>query len=248
MAQVGALESRAKCCPRIATILRGEESVVVEGQHDKRTFRMFPVHGYVGDMLVLEAVVGGGESSTAVIADLHAFALCADDDALRILGIDDQSVDDPITGSHALEILVVDSLPEAAGGSSIERFVVVGIHANDLCAAEGVGNALILDPLLSAVGAVVDARACGGVDVIRIRRINDDAHHVGIVDHSFDHGEPVLAAIGGFPWQVIRARVNNVVVLRVECYGVKIFQVGMIVGSNFGPACAFICGTIHAGQ
>ena len=163
MAKIGTLQSRAESRPGSATIFRGKESIVIEGEHDQRAFRMLAVHRDVGNVLVLEAVVGGSERCAAVIADLHALAFGTDDDALRILGIDHQCVDDPVTGSYALEIFFVNGLPEAAGGSGVKKFRIRGIHANDLRAAEGVGNTLIFHPLLRAIGAVIDAGACGGV-------------------------------------------------------------------------------------
>ena len=248
MAEIGALQSGAKRRPDIAAVLGGEESVVVKGQHDEGAFRMFAVHGDVGDVLVLEAVVGGSKRSAAIVADLHALAFGADDDALGVLGIDEHCVDDPVARSNALEIFFVNGLPQAAGGSRVEHIGIRGIHADQLRAAEGVGNALILDPLLRAVGAVINAGAGGGVNVIRIRRINDDAHHVGVINHALHNREPVLAAIGGLPGKVIRAGVHDIVVFHVESDGVKILQVGMIVGRNFCPACAFVRRAINAGQ
>ena len=58
------------------------------------------------------------------------------------------------------------------------------ILLDQLRAAEDERNALVLRPWLRAVRAVIDAGAGGGMHVFRIRRIDDDAHHVGVVDHA----------------------------------------------------------------
>src|SRR5208337_5155131 len=105
------------------------------------------------------ATIRGRKSVAAVVADLHALPLRADDQLLRILRVNDQRVDNPVSGAHPLEILVVHRLPQSAGGSRVKNTFVRGIHANQLRAAENARDALIFDPLRSTVRAVVDAGA-----------------------------------------------------------------------------------------
>src|SRR5215470_11897396 len=108
---------------------------------------MFAVHGNVRNVVVGEAVVSGLERCAAIIADLDAFAFRADDEFLRVLLIDDERVDDPVAWRYALEVFLVDGLPQTTGGASIQRVGIRGIHANQLRAAEDVRNALVLNPL-----------------------------------------------------------------------------------------------------
>src|SRR5271166_6677057 len=125
---------------------------------------MFTVYGYVGDVLMLKAIVCGGKSFATVVANLHTFTFRADHDALWVLRVDQQRVDNPVSGCYALEILVVHGLPQSAGRSCVQNVGICGIHANDLGAAEGVGNALIFNPLLRTIRAVVNARASRSVN------------------------------------------------------------------------------------
>src|SRR5215471_18322782 len=118
---------------------------------------MLAIDGDVPNVLVLKAVVGGSEGAATVVADLHAFALGANDEFLRVLRVNDQRVDDPGDRGHALEVFIIDGLPQAAGCTGIENVGIRGIHADQLRAPKNVGNALIFDPLRAAVGAVVDA-------------------------------------------------------------------------------------------
>src|SRR5262249_18507962 len=103
-------------------------------------------------------------------ADLHAFALGADDDALRMARIDQHGVDDPVKRSHALPLIgaFVGCFPESAGGSGIERLRILGILANQLCAAIDERDAAVTLPVLLRVRAAVDA---GGSLRVLVRRI-----------------------------------------------------------------------------
>ena len=143
----GALQASTERGPGVAGVVGGDEGVVVEGEHDERAARMLAVNRDVGDVHVVEADVGGGKGFAAVVADLHTFAFGADDQLLRILLVDDHRVDDPVARSHAAKIFFVDGLPEATGGAGVEDVRVRGIHANELRAAENVGNALVLHPI-----------------------------------------------------------------------------------------------------
>jgi len=100
---------------------------------------------------------------------------------------------------------------------------------------------------LRAVHAVINAGAGGGVDVFRIGGIDDDAHDVGVVNHAFLNGEPVFAAVGGFPGEMIGAGVNCVFIFGVEGYGVEVAKIFVFRWRDQGPGCAFIEGAIHAG-
>ena len=217
----GALEAGAESGPGVAGVARFDEGVLVEGEDDEGVAGMIAVDGDVGDVHVVEAVVGGGKRFAAIGADLDAFAFRADDELLGIIFVDDHGVDDPVARSDAPEIFFVGGLPKAAGGAGVESVGIGRIHEHELRAAENVGDALVLDPVGAGVGAVVDAGAGGGVDVFGIGGIDDDAHHVGVIDHALHHREPVLAAVGGLPGQVVGAGVNGVVVLGIESERVK---------------------------
>src|ERR1700693_4789436 len=116
-----------------------------------------------------------------------------------MIWIDDDGIDNPIAWGDALKIILVGGLPQAAGGSGIEHLRGLGILANQLRSAEYEGNAFVLGPILRPIHAVINDGASSGVYIFGIRRIDNDAHDVGIIDHAGFNREPVFAAIGGFP-------------------------------------------------
>src|SRR5690242_21791129 len=103
MAKFGALQAGTKRRPGCAAILGGKEGILVEGQDNQSALGMLAVHGHIEDVLVVETVIECRESSAAVFADLNAFALRADDDALGIFRVDHDGVDDPIERSRSEE-------------------------------------------------------------------------------------------------------------------------------------------------
>src|SRR5208283_2038065 len=84
----GALQAWAEGGPGIAAVFGGDEGVVVESEHDERVARMLAVHSHIGNVHVVEAVVGGSERFATVFADLNTFAFRADDQLLGILFVD----------------------------------------------------------------------------------------------------------------------------------------------------------------
>src|ERR1700688_3547918 len=143
------------------------------------------IDGYVKNVLVLESDVRRSKRCAAVFADLYALAFGADNQAVGMIRIDDDGIDNPVAGSHALPIILVGGLPQSAGSSRVKHLRVLRILANQLRSAEHEGNAFVLGPILRAVHAVINARAGGGVDIFRIGGIDDDAPDVGIIDHAF---------------------------------------------------------------
>ena len=81
---------------------------------------------------------------------------------------------------------------------------------------ESFGIPLNLIPVRPAIGTLIYAGARTGKNMRRIVLINRDTHHVGIVDHTLMNRSPILAAVDGFPWQMIRACVNCVGIVRVN--------------------------------
>src|SRR3984893_3342979 len=165
-----------------------------------------------------------------------------------MIRVDNDGVDNPIAGSDAFKIIFVGGLPQAAGGSGVECLEVLGILANQLCSAEHEGNTFVLAPVLGAVHAVINTGAGSGVDIFRIGGIDDDAHDVGIIDHAGFNREPVFAAVGGFPWQVVGSGINNVFVTGIESHGVKIAKVFVFRWRNQSPVGAIVGRTIYTGQ
>src|ERR1700692_1144695 len=206
------------------------------------------IDGYVKNVLVLEPGIRRSKSCAAVFANLHALALGADNQTIGMIRIDDDGVDNPIAGSDALKIILVGSLPQAAGGSGVEHLGVLGILADQLRSTEHERNAFVLGPVLRAVHAVINAGAGGGVHVFRIGRIDNDAHDVGIIDHAGFNREPVFAAVGSFPWQVVGSGVNGVFVAGIESDRVKVAKVFVLRWSDQGPVCAVVSRAVNTGQ
>src|ERR1700719_4053136 len=96
------------------------------------------------------------------------------------------------------------------------------ILTNQLRAAENEGNSLVLAPLLGAIRAVIDAGASRSMNVLRIRRVDDDAHDVGIVNHALGDGRPVFASVYRLPRQMVGSGVDDIVVVRIKGHGVEI--------------------------
>src|SRR6202040_3091756 len=98
------------------------------------------------------------------------------------------------------------------------------------------------------IGAVVDAGARGRVDVLRICRIDDNAHYIGVVNHALGNGGPVFAAVGGLPGKVIGSGVDDIIVAGVKGDGIEILEVVVLGWRDAFPICAFIGRAINAGQ
>src|ERR1700730_12315421 len=165
-----------------------------------------------------------------------------------MIRVDNDGVDNPIAGSDAFKIIFVGGLPQAAGGSGIECLRVLGILANQLRSAEHEGNTFVLAPVLGAVHAVINTGAGSGVDIFGIGRIDHDAHDVGIIDHAGFNREPVFAAVGSFPRQVVGSGVNSVFVARIESDRVKIAKIFVLRWGDQGPVCAVVSRAVNAGQ
>ena len=136
MLEIGALESWSQCGPSGAAVLSGQERISVKGEDNQSACLVFVVDGYVKNVLVLETGVRRSKGCAAVFADLHALAFGADNQAVGMIRVDDDGIDNPIAGSDAFKIALVGSLPQAAGGSGVERLRILGILANQLRSAE----------------------------------------------------------------------------------------------------------------
>src|SRR5450432_3040277 len=110
MLQVSALQSGSKRGPGSAAVASSQERIVVKGQHHQRAVLIFVVDGHVENVLVLKAEVGGSKCCAAVFADLHALAFSAKNHAVGMFRIDDDRVNHPIAGSHALPVVLVGGL------------------------------------------------------------------------------------------------------------------------------------------
>ena len=151
-------------------------------------------------MLVLESRVRRSEACASVGAHLNALAFRPNDYLLRILRIDDQRIDDPVSRTHPLEILLVHRLPQSTCRAGKKHGGICGILPDQLRAAERRGDALVFHPLHSAIGAVVDSRARRGMHVLRVCWVHDNAHHVGVINHALhdrDQSLPPLAVFRG---------------------------------------------------
>src|SRR5215467_11162223 len=129
---------------------------------------------------MIEAVIGSSERSSAIVADLHTFALGANNQALRITRIDQYRIHDPIEWSHSLPLIhaFVRGLPETAGGPRVESVWMLRILADQLRPAIDKWDAAIALPGIARVQAVINAGASRRVQVRRIRRIDDHSHHI----------------------------------------------------------------------
>src|ERR1700688_742035 len=156
MLEIGALESRSQCRPSGAAVLSSQKRVGVKGEDYQGTGLIFVIDGYVKNVLVLETSVRRSKGCAAIFADLHALAFGADNQAVGVIRVDNDGIDNPIAGSDAFKIIFIGGLPEAAGGSRVERLRVLGILANQLRSAEYEGNAFVLGPVLRAVHAVIN--------------------------------------------------------------------------------------------
>src|SRR3984893_1066635 len=206
------------------------------------------IDGHVKNVLVLESGVRRSKRCAAVFADLHALAFGADNQTIGMIWIDDDGIDDPVAGSYALPVIFVGGLPQAAGGSRVEHLRILRILANELRSAEHERNAFVLGPSLRGVHAVINAGAGSGVDIFRIGGIDNDAHHIGIIDHARFNWKPVLAAVGGFPRQMISSGINNVFVAGIESDGVKIAKVFVLGWRNQSPVGAIVGRAVYTGQ
>ena len=250
MTQIGTLQPWAERIPSCAAIFRGEECIRVKCQNDERALRTILVHCDVENVLVMESRIRGAERCACVFRNLHALAFGADDDAVRIFRIDQNRVHDPLDRSQSLPLVdaFIGRLPKAAGRSGVERFRMLRILANELRTAIDERNARVALPRFAGIHTVVDAGARGCVDVRRIRRIHDNGHDVGIVNHARFNGSPMLSAVCRLPGQVIGPCVNNVFVFRVKRDRVKVAQVVVIRGRDAFPGAAVILRAINAGQ
>ena len=205
------------------------------------------IHGHVQNVLVMETNVRRRVGHAAVVADLNAFAFGPQNHALRILLVNDDRVDHPISRCQALPFRsFVRGLPQAAGRSRVQRICMLRILLQQLCAAEHERNSAVARPLRAAVHAVINARARRCVNVVRIRGVNHDAHHVGVIDHTLADRKPRLAAVHRLPRQVKRSGINNVLVPRIKRHGVEVLQVVVLDGSNSFPRRAVVHRAIYA--
>ena len=198
MANVRALQPGSKGGPTCAIIFCGQERIGVKREHRQCAVRMFAIDRDIHYVLVMETGIGGNESCAAIFADLHAFALSSQNDALRILRIDQDRVYNPVAWCCALPLdAFIGSLPQTAGGAGIQRVRMLRILFDQLRATKDERNAAVTFPVLPSVHAVINPRARGSMYVRRICRIDHDAHHIRVVNHALDHWRPILAAIHG---------------------------------------------------
>src|SRR4029077_14880885 len=108
------------------------------------------IDGYVKNVLVLDPGVRRSKCCAAVFADLHALAFGANNQAVGMIRVYDNGVDNPIAGGDAFPIILVGGLPQATGGSRVEYLRVSRILANQLRPAEYEGNAFVFGPVLRA--------------------------------------------------------------------------------------------------
>jgi len=205
--------AQAERCPGVAAVLGRQERIVIKRQHYQGAFRMIAVQRHIRNVLVLEAVVRRSERRTAVRADLDAFALRSNDNFLRVLLVNDQCVDDPVARGHTFEILVIHGLPETAGRPRVQNACIRGSIGSTAYGGTP-KECPDISPTAAAIHAVIDPRTRRGMHAFHIRGIDDDAHHIGVIDHALHHRKPVFAAIRGLPRQVISSSIDDVGILR----------------------------------
>ena len=129
----------------------------------------------------------------------------------------------------------VGRLPEALRGCRIDFFRLRRVLRDCVGAPCRVGNALNFSPLCGAVVAAINSRTSTGVDAPRVRTVDQDAHDVRIVNHSFVDGIPGAPAVRCLPGQMKRSSVDDLRIARIDRERVKIAQFRVMFGRNALP-------------
>src|SRR5712692_4396709 len=234
-------EPRTEARPVSAAILRGHGRVHRVRQHDEHALRALAIDGQVDDLPVIEALIRGMKILTGVLAYINARSFDADHQPARRLRMDHQGFDGPRRRRNpGPGDAAVERFPKALGCGGIERLGLQRILKEQVRAVRGRRDAAELGPQGAAALAAVNAGASAGEDPLRLSLVYADTHHVGVVRHSRMDGNPLAAAVGGFPRQMISAGVDDFRIGRINGNRIKVAQVFMVGGGNLLPTLAGI--------
>ena len=126
MLEIGALEARSKSGPGVAAVMSGQESIGIKGQNYQSAFRAFVINGDIQKVLMLESHVGATKVAPPFSLICTPWRSVPRIKRSDVLGIDDDGVDDPVAGSHALPVIFVGGLPQTARRAGVEHLRILG--------------------------------------------------------------------------------------------------------------------------
>ena len=114
-------ESDAKRSPRAARVPGFKHWFKIAGENHEFAFRMLRINGCIHNPAVREALIRSAIGLSAIIADLDAQALRAENQAIRIFRVNQHGENAPRGGRDEVPVrTVIRSFPEAFGSRCID--------------------------------------------------------------------------------------------------------------------------------